>query len=82
MSVFLLHTFDHSFLLTSGIDNLVIVGIQTPNCIRQTVFDVIELDYPSVSVIVDATTTKTLKAHAGTGIPKKPQLMFKHKLTS
>ncbi|XP_021732021.1 probable inactive nicotinamidase At3g16190 [Chenopodium quinoa] len=53
----------HSFLLTSGIDSLVVVGIQTPNCIRQTVFDAVALDYPSVSVIVDATAAKTPEVH-------------------
>ncbi|CAO2815426.1 unnamed protein product [Amaranthus hypochondriacus] len=54
----------HSVLLTAGIDSLVIVGIQTPNCIRQTVFDAVALDYPSVSVIVDATAAKTPEVHA------------------
>uniref|UniRef100_A0A803LNH9 Isochorismatase-like domain-containing protein n=1 Tax=Chenopodium quinoa TaxID=63459 RepID=A0A803LNH9_CHEQI len=53
----------HSFLLTSGIDSLVFVGIQTPNCIRQTVFDAVALDFPSVSVIVDATAAKTPEVH-------------------
>ncbi|XP_057538433.1 probable inactive nicotinamidase At3g16190 isoform X2 [Amaranthus tricolor] len=55
----------HSVLLTAGIDSLVIVGIQTPNCIRQTVFDAVALDYPSVSVIVDATAAKTPEVHSG-----------------
>ncbi|KAH9618547.1 hypothetical protein KSS87_006547 [Heliosperma pusillum] len=55
----------HSFLLTSGIDSLVFAGIQTPNCIRQTVFDAVALDYPSVSVIVDATAAKTPEVHDG-----------------
>lgn len=54
----------HSFLQAAGIDSLVIVGVQTPNCIRQTVFDAVALDYPSVSVIVDATAAKTAEVHA------------------
>ncbi|KAL9232096.1 hypothetical protein vseg_007241 [Gypsophila vaccaria] len=53
----------HSVLTAAGIDSLVVVGIQTPNCIRQTVFDAVALDYPSVSVIVDATAAKTPEVH-------------------
>ncbi|KAG6487294.1 hypothetical protein ZIOFF_055880 [Zingiber officinale] len=34
-----------------GIKNLVVVGVQTPNCIRQTVFDAVALDYHSVTDI-------------------------------
>ncbi|RVW72834.1 putative inactive nicotinamidase [Vitis vinifera] len=30
-------------------------SVQTPNCIRQTAFDAVSLDYQSVTVIVDAT---------------------------
>ncbi|KAG2657760.1 probable inactive nicotinamidase At3g16190 isoform X1 [Panicum virgatum] len=44
-----------SVLKTSGIKNLVVVGVQTPNCVRQTVFDAVALDYEKVTVIVDAT---------------------------
>ena len=40
------------------------VGVQTPNCIRQTVFDAVALDFPSVSVIVDATAAATPEVHA------------------
>lgn len=54
----------HSFLRTAGIDSLVVVGVQTPNCIRQTVFDAIALDFPCVSVIVDATAAATPQVHA------------------
>ncbi|KAL2928428.1 hypothetical protein RDABS01_023182 [Bienertia sinuspersici] len=64
MSAFF-NTHLHSVLRTSGIDSLVIAGIQTPNCIRQTVFDAVALDYPSVSVLVDATAAKTPEVHAG-----------------
>ncbi|VVA97817.1 unnamed protein product [Arabis nemorensis] len=53
----------HSFLQTSGVSNLVIAGVQTPNCIRQTVFDAVELDYPSVTVITDATAAATPEIH-------------------
>ncbi|XP_021736893.1 probable inactive nicotinamidase At3g16190 [Chenopodium quinoa] len=63
MSAFF-NTHLHSVLLASEIDSLVIVGIQTPNCIRQTVYDAVALDYPSVSVIVDATAAKTPEIHA------------------
>ncbi|XP_065869248.1 probable inactive nicotinamidase At3g16190 [Euphorbia lathyris] len=55
----------HSFLNTEGIKDLVIVGVQTPNCIRQTVFDAVALDYRNVSVIVDATAAATPDIHAG-----------------
>lgn len=63
MSAFFATNLD-SVLRTSGIDSLVIVGVQTPNCIRQTVFDAVALDYPSVTVIVDATAAKTTEVHA------------------
>ncbi|ESW07657.1 hypothetical protein PHAVU_010G147800 [Phaseolus vulgaris] len=53
----------HSVLQATGIHNLVITGIQTPNCIRQTVFDAVALDYPQVTVIVDATAAATPEVH-------------------
>ncbi|CAI0423212.1 unnamed protein product [Linum tenue] len=53
----------HSFLKTEGIQDLVVIGVQTPNCIRQTVFDAVALDYPSVSVILDATAAATPDIH-------------------
>ncbi|XP_047332563.1 probable inactive nicotinamidase At3g16190 [Impatiens glandulifera] len=52
-----------SFLKTSNIKNLVVTGVQTPNCIRQTVFDAVALDYESVSVLVDATAASTPDIH-------------------
>nr|GEV04929.1 probable inactive nicotinamidase At3g16190 isoform X1 [Tanacetum cinerariifolium] len=55
----------HSVLQGAGIDSLVVVGVQTPNCIRHTVFDAVELDYKSVTVIVDATAAATPDIHAG-----------------
>ncbi|TXG68957.1 hypothetical protein EZV62_003892 [Acer yangbiense] len=54
----------HSFLHSEGIHNVVVVGVQTPNCIRQTVFDAVALDYQSVTVIVDATAAATPDIHA------------------
>ncbi|XP_020097510.1 probable inactive nicotinamidase At3g16190 isoform X2 [Ananas comosus] len=53
----------HSLLQNSGIKNLVVVGVQTPNCIRQTVFDAVSLDYQHVSVISDATAAATPEIH-------------------
>jgi nicotinamidase-related amidase len=41
------------------------VGVQTPNCIRQTVFDAVALDYQSVTVLVDATAAATPDIHIG-----------------
>ncbi|KAJ0701567.1 putative N-carbamoylsarcosine amidase [Helianthus annuus] len=55
----------HSVLQGAGIDSLVAVGVQTPNCIRQTVFDAVALDYKSVTVIVDATAAANPDVHAG-----------------
>ncbi|KAL8139551.1 hypothetical protein V2J09_005572 [Rumex salicifolius] len=54
----------HSLLHNAGIDSLVVTGVQTPNCIRQTVFDAVALDFSSVSVIVDATAAATPEVHA------------------
>ncbi|XP_051119628.1 probable inactive nicotinamidase At3g16190 [Andrographis paniculata] len=53
----------HSYLQAIGVNNLVITGVQTPNCIRQTVFDAVSLDYQSVSVVVDATGAATPDIH-------------------
>ncbi|XP_042496300.1 probable inactive nicotinamidase At3g16190 isoform X2 [Macadamia integrifolia] len=53
----------HYFLQRAGINRVVVVGVQTPNCIRQTVFDAVELDYESVTVIVDATAAATPEVH-------------------
>ncbi|KAJ1690271.1 hypothetical protein LUZ63_014426 [Rhynchospora breviuscula] len=50
-------------LKSCGINNLVVVGIQTPNCIRQTVFDAVSLDYKHVTVITDATAAATPEIH-------------------
>ncbi|XP_004302886.1 PREDICTED: probable inactive nicotinamidase At3g16190 isoform X1 [Fragaria vesca subsp. vesca] len=53
-----------SFLKSNGVDSLVVIGVQTPNCIRQTVFDGVALDYKSITVIVDATAAATAEVHA------------------
>ncbi|WOL08340.1 putative inactive nicotinamidase [Canna indica] len=42
---------------------LLLEGVQTPNCIRQTVFDAVSLDYHNVTVIVDATAAATPQIH-------------------
>ncbi|RLM79167.1 putative inactive nicotinamidase [Panicum miliaceum] len=52
-----------SLLKTSGIKNLVVVGVQTPNCVRQTVFDAVALDYEKITVIVDATAAANPEIH-------------------
>ncbi len=45
-----------------GVDTLVMVGVQTPNCIRGTAVDAVGYDY-DVIVISDATTAKTPEVH-------------------
>ncbi|RZC85481.1 hypothetical protein C5167_041663 [Papaver somniferum] len=61
----------HSFLQSSGIEKLVVVGVQTPNCIRQTVFDAVSLDYKSVTVISDATAASTSAVHEANMVDMK-----------
>ncbi|KAL9304448.1 hypothetical protein ACSQ67_021711 [Phaseolus vulgaris] len=58
----------HSVLQGAGINSLVITGVQTPNCIRQTVYDAVALDYQPVTVIVDATAAATPDIHLGNGL--------------
>ncbi|XVF86654.1 hypothetical protein PTKIN_Ptkin18bG0059800 [Pterospermum kingtungense] len=53
----------HSFLQSNRVNNLVVVGVQTPNCIRQTVFDAVAHNYQPVTVIVDATAAATPEVH-------------------
>ncbi|CAN6456550.1 unnamed protein product [Victoria cruziana] len=50
-------------LKSAGITDVVVIGVQTPNCIRQTVFDAVALDYRSVTVIVDAIAAATPEIH-------------------
>ncbi|XP_022777179.1 probable inactive nicotinamidase At3g16190 isoform X2 [Durio zibethinus] len=59
----------HCFLQSNGVTNLVVVGVQTPNCIRQTVFDAVAHNYQSVTVIVDATAAATPDVHDGARMP-------------
>ncbi|XP_050232562.1 probable inactive nicotinamidase At3g16190 isoform X1 [Mercurialis annua] len=61
----------HSLLQTEGIKNLVFAGVQTPNCIRQTVFDAVALDYQDVIVVVDATAAATPEIHSANIIDMK-----------
>lgn len=44
------------------VTDLLVTGIQTPNCIRTTVFDAIAYNYP-VSVVEDAVGAKTEEIH-------------------
>ncbi|KAH6755643.1 Isochorismatase family protein [Perilla frutescens var. hirtella] len=58
-----LNTNLHLYLQGAGINKLIVTGVQTPNCIRQTVFDAVSLDYHEVTVIVDATVAATSDIH-------------------
>jgi nicotinamidase-related amidase len=49
-------------LRTLGISKLFVCGIQTPNCIRTTVFDGIAYNYPVV-LIDDATGASSGEVH-------------------
>lgn len=49
-------------LRTLGIDSLVVTGIQTPNCIRTTVFDAMAYNY-HVFLVRDAVTAKNREIH-------------------
>lgn len=49
-------------LRTLGATTLVVTGIQTPNCIRATVFDAIAYNYPAV-LIDDATGAASEEIH-------------------
>nr|GMD30431.1 probable inactive nicotinamidase At3g16190 isoform X1 [Ipomoea batatas] len=53
----------HSYLQSNGITCLVITGVQTPNCIRQTVFDAVAWNYHPVTIIVDATAAAAPEIH-------------------
>ncbi len=49
-------------LRTLGVTNLVVCGIQTPNCIRTTAFDAIAYNYPVV-LVGDATGAASGEVH-------------------
>ncbi|MCO5609497.1 hypothetical protein L7F22_063725 [Adiantum nelumboides] len=55
----------HLVLQSAGIQNPIFTGIQTPNCIRQAVFDAIALDYPSVVFLSDVIAAYKPKVHEG-----------------
>lgn len=40
-----------------GVGNIVLCGVQTPNCIRATAMDAIAMDFPRVTVLKDATAS-------------------------
>lgn len=42
-----------------GVQHVVIAGVQTPNCIRGTAWDALALDYPRVTVLADATASRS-----------------------
>jgi nicotinamidase-related amidase len=45
-----------------GVEQIVVTGVQTPNCIRASVWDANSLDY-EVIVLTDGTGAKTAKVH-------------------
>ncbi len=49
-------------LRTLGITELVVTGVQTPNCIRTTAFDAIAFNYP-VILVNDATGAQSEEIH-------------------
>jgi len=49
-------------LRTLGVTNVVVGGIQTPNCIRTTVFDAMAYNYETV-LVQDATAAQTKDIH-------------------
>lgn len=49
-------------LRTLKVDGIVVCGIQTPNCIRTTVFDAIAYNYP-VILVADATGAQSEEIH-------------------
>ncbi len=51
-----------SLLKRLGVDQVVVTGVQTPNCIRGTVWDANSLDY-EVIVLVDGTGANTQEVH-------------------
>ncbi|PHT45183.1 putative inactive nicotinamidase [Capsicum baccatum] len=42
-----------------------LLGVQTTNCIRQSVFDAVALEYQRVTVIINTTTAATPDIHIG-----------------
>jgi len=61
MSAFLFTDLDQ-LLRALGVDTLVVVGIQTPNCIRTTVYDAMAYGYSTV-LVDDAISARTPEIH-------------------
>lgn len=61
MSAFIGTTLD-LMLRTRGVDEIVVTGIQTPNCIRTTAFDALAYNY-RVTLVVDASAAQTDEIH-------------------
>jgi nicotinamidase-related amidase len=61
MSAFM-HTELDLVLRTLGVDTVFVTGIQTPNCIRTTVFDACALNY-RVMLVEDAVAAKNKEIH-------------------
>ena len=53
-----------SILRSLAVKNIVIVGIQTPNCVRTTAFDAVAYNY-NTFLIEDATAAQTKQIHEG-----------------
>lgn len=51
-----------SLLKRLGVEQIIVTGVQTPNCIRGTVWDANSLDY-EVIVLTDGTGAKTIEVH-------------------
>jgi len=61
MSAFM-HTELDLILRTLGVSSLVVIGIQTPNCVRATVFDAMALNYET-TLVRDAVAAGTEEIH-------------------
>eukprot|EP00271_Cylindrocystis_brebissonii_P003393 TRINITY_DN1431_c0_g1_i1.p1 TRINITY_DN1431_c0_g1~~TRINITY_DN1431_c0_g1_i1.p1 ORF type:complete len:198 (-),score=34.95 TRINITY_DN1431_c0_g1_i1:262-855(-) len=57
------HTHLELILKRLRVTRIIIAGVQTPNCIRQTAFDAISYDYDEVVVLADATAAATPEVH-------------------
>uniref|UniRef100_A0A452Y8H9 Isochorismatase-like domain-containing protein n=1 Tax=Aegilops tauschii subsp. strangulata TaxID=200361 RepID=A0A452Y8H9_AEGTS len=51
-------------------------GVQTPNCIRRTIYDVVALDYEKVTVFIDATVVARPNIHLGEYSSFTPAFLF------
>ena len=59
-----------SILRSLNIKNIVVVGIQTPNCIRTTVFDAVACNY-NTYLVEDAVAAQTKEIHQGNVLDMK-----------